>query len=115
MHEIHLFDSATNSVVFEPGDTLFEQGEHGDEMFAIVEGEVELSSGDHVVDVIAAGSILGEMALIDDEPRSGTARAVSRVVAVPVDRAHFLFLVQEHPTFALQVMGIMAERLRKAS
>jgi CRP-like cAMP-binding protein len=55
------------------------------------------------------------MALIDDEPRSGTARAVSRVVAVPVDRAHFLFLVQEHPTFALQVMGIMAERLRKAS
>jgi CRP-like cAMP-binding protein len=114
MHEIHLFDSAPNQVVFGAGDALFEQGDHGDEMYAIISGEVELTANGRLIDVIPAGTIVGEMALIDDSPRSCTARAKSAVSAVPVDRDRFLFLVQEHPNFGLQVMAIMADRLRKA-
>jgi CRP/FNR family cyclic AMP-dependent transcriptional regulator len=55
------------------------------------------------------------MALIDAAPRraSATARTAARVV--PVDQKRFKYLVQEHPTFALQVMAVMAERLRRAS
>ncbi len=114
MHEIHLFDSAANQVAFDVGDALFEQGDRGDQMYAIIEGDVELTANGRVIDVIPCGTIVGEMALIDDEPRSCTARASSRVTAVPVDRERFVFLVQEHPNFGLQVMAIMADRLRKA-
>src|SRR4051794_12785885 len=114
MHEIHLCYGAVKQVVFEAGAALFEQGDHGSEMYAIVEGDVELTATGRVIDVVPAGAIVGEMALIDDEPRSCTARAGSRVRAVPVDRERFLFLVQEHPNFGLQVMAVMADRLRKA-
>jgi len=54
------------------------------------------------------------MALIDSGPRSATAIAATTAKLVAVDSKQFTFLVQEHPTFALQVMKIMAERLRNA-
>jgi CRP/FNR family cyclic AMP-dependent transcriptional regulator len=55
------------------------------------------------------------MALIDEAPRSATATATTEAKVVRVDKDHFNYLVQEHPTFALQVMTVMAERLRRAN
>ena len=55
------------------------------------------------------------MALVDEAPRSATATAATETRVVRVDLEHFIYLVQEHPTFALQVMSVMAERLRKAN
>jgi CRP-like cAMP-binding protein len=112
MHEIHLFDSATATIDFDAGATLFEEGDPGLEMYAIIDGEVDLMAGGRCIDTVGAGGILGEMALIDDAPRSTTATARSLVRAVPVDRERFLFLVHEHPNFGLQVMAVMADRLR---
>ena len=84
-------------------------------MFSVLEGTVELSRNGAVIENVGPGGILGEMALIDSAPRSAdaTARTAARVVSV--DHQRFKYLVQEHPTFALQVMAVMAERLRKAN
>jgi CRP-like cAMP-binding protein len=68
-----------------------------------------------VVEEVGPGGILGEMALIDTEPRSATATARTDSRVVRVDQKQFTFLVHEHPTFALQVMRVMAGRLRKAN
>jgi CRP-like cAMP-binding protein len=54
------------------------------------------------------------MAIIDSSPRSGTAVAVVDTKLAMIDRSKFLFLVQETPMFALQVMSSMAKRLRAA-
>ena len=54
------------------------------------------------------------MAIIDSSPRSGTVIAVTDAKLAVIDRNKFLFLVQETPMFALQVMSTMAERLRAA-
>ena len=54
----------------------------------------------------------GEMAIVDSSPRSGTAVAVTDTKLAVIDRSRFLFLVQETPMFALQVMSAMAERQR---
>ena len=56
----------------------------------------------------------GEMAIIDSSPRSATAVAVADTKLAVIDRGRFLFLVQETPMFALQVMSSIAKRLRAA-
>ena len=61
---------------------------------------------------LAADSIFGEMALIDNEPRSATAVAITDVELVPISEKQFLFLVSQTPYFALKVMRILAQRLR---
>jgi CRP/FNR family cyclic AMP-dependent transcriptional regulator len=113
--EINLFKNARDSIPVAAGDVLFREGDDGDVMFALVEGEVELVRDGVVLEDVGPGSIFGEMALIDPSPRSATAQARTAARVVTVDRAHFTFLVQEHPTFALQVMTVMAERLRRAN
>jgi len=115
MVDISLFRRAPNQRQLEPGEVLFREGDHGDLMFAVVEGSLELSCAGRVVEEVGPGGIAGEMGLIDSEPRSATATAKTATVVAPVDKRQFTFLVQEHPTFALLVMQVMAERLRRTN
>ncbi|MGA8899220.1 Crp/Fnr family transcriptional regulator [Bradyrhizobium sp.] len=78
----------------------------------IKSGQVRIQIGNRTVTELAADDIFGEMALIDSEPRSATAIAVTDVELVPVSERHFLFLVDQTPYFALKVMRVLAQRLR---
>ena len=115
MVEIHLFKSSPDAYEVEAGESLFTEGEPGDVMYAVIEGQVEVTLGGRVVEQIGPGGILGELALIDTSPRAATATATVTSRVARVDKKHFMFLVQEHPTFTLQVMAVMAERLRHAN
>ena len=110
-----VFSNAQKTVTFAPGGVIFEQGDTGEEMFGIVEGEVELRMGTEVLNTLGAGDVFGELALVDSSPRSATAVAKTEAVLAVIDRKLFVFLVHESPTFALQVMSAMAERLRALS
>ena len=112
---IDLFRNATDFATFTSGQVVFNAGDPGDVMFAVVEGRIELTRGGTVIEDVGPGGIIGELALIDSAPRSAsaTARASARVASV--DHKYFTYLGQEHPTFALQVMTVMAARLRKAN
>ena len=112
MVEINIFKHAADAENVEPDTVLFRRGDPGDVMYAVVEGEIDLLLDDTVVETVHAGGILGELALIDAAPRSAEARARTTARIVRVDQRQFTFLVHEHPTFALQVMKVMAERLR---
>jgi CRP/FNR family transcriptional regulator, cyclic AMP receptor protein len=115
MTEINIFRHSPDARDLGAGDVLFEQGDAGDAMFAVVEGRVELSREGHVIEDVGPGGILGEMALIDPAPRTATAIARTPARVVAVDEKHFTYLVQEHPTFAMQVLRVMAERLRRTN
>jgi CRP-like cAMP-binding protein len=110
---ITAFRFAQGAEPFAAGDVLFRQGEPGDVMFVVREGEVEISVGGEVVETIGPGGLMGEMALIDAGPRSATATARTGGSLVRVDMKRFEFLVQQHPFFAIEVMRIMAHRLRQ--
>ena len=114
MERITLFNNEDTTTV-EPGAVIFREGDPGDVMYAVVEGEVDLDVHGTVVETVGEGGILGELALIDTEPRSATAIARTQVRIAAVDQNRFMFLVHEHPRFALQVMRVMAERLRNAN
>jgi CRP-like cAMP-binding protein len=108
---IHLFDRQTDFQILEPGHVLFDQGDPGDEMFAVIEGTMEIWRDDQLLATAGPGDVVGELALIADNPRSARVLAVDRVRVVAVDRERFMYMVQEHPTFALQVMASMADSL----
>jgi CRP/FNR family transcriptional regulator, cyclic AMP receptor protein len=107
-----LFRSETDVITLEPGQELFKKGDVGSHMYIVKSGEVQIVDGNHVFETVSAGGILGEMALISQEPRSATVRAISKSVVVPVDEKRFLFLVQQTPFFAVRVMRVMSARLR---
>jgi CRP-like cAMP-binding protein len=116
MVEINVFRNVQNARTLAAGEVLFREGDDGgDLMFAVIEGELILSVGERVVDRLGPSQIVGEMALIDRSARSATATAGVETKVAPVDRKAFTYLVQEHPTFALMVMEVMAERLRRAN
>jgi CRP/FNR family transcriptional regulator, cyclic AMP receptor protein len=97
---------------FPSGGIIFEEGSEGDEMFGIVEGEVEVRMPGGLVRKLGVDETFGEMAIIDSTTRSATAVAAIDTKLAVIDRQTFLFLVTETPMFALQVMSTMAERLR---
>jgi CRP/FNR family transcriptional regulator, cyclic AMP receptor protein len=84
-------------------------------LFIIQSGEVEIRLGNRVLETLPQYSIFGEMALIDNAPRSATAVAASDGKLVPVSEKQFLFLISNTPYFALNVMRVMARRLRAAN
>ena len=98
---------------FPKGKTIFQEGEQGDEFFIVVRGRVEIRSGERHFETLEADGIFGEMALIDDSPRSATAVALTDVTLAPIKENQFLFLVQNAPFFALSVMRVLAGRLRR--
>jgi len=99
-------------ITYRAGDIIFSEGDIGSEMFGVLEGAVELRRGDQVVERLGPAGVFGEMALIDNSARNLTAVAASDCQLATIDRRLFLFLVHETPTFALDVMSGMAERLR---
>jgi len=99
-----------------PADTvLFSEGDEGDKMYVILEGEVRLSINNQALGMEEDGGIIGEMALIEEAPRSATATASTDCVLAPMDLEAFTSLVQKKPEFAIYVMKVLSQRLRLAN
>ncbi len=114
MTTINLFQNSKDWQPFTAGQTIFAEGQPGHTMYVVKVGQVEIKVGDKQVGIVEAGSIIGEMALIEPGlPRSATAVALVDCELVEIDERSFNFMVQQTPYFALQVMQIMANRLRR--
>ena len=113
MTTIELFKNAKDVLIVEAGRFIFEKGQPGDRAYAVVDGQIDIVLGGKTIDSAGPGSIVGEMALIDSAPRSASAMAVTPVKLVPIDERRFMFLVQQTPYFAIQMMQIMSDRLRR--
>ena len=113
MPTTNLFEHASNARTVDAGTTIFRDGDPRDDMYAVIEGQVDLFVKGKLVETVEKGGIFGEMALIDKEPRTGTAVAKTDAKIVPVDERRFLFLVQQTPNFSLHVMRVLSERLRR--
>ncbi len=98
---------------FQAGQPVFTEGQAGDAMYAVVEGEVQIVLRGKVLETIGEGGIFGELALLDDRPRSASAIAGTDCRVAVIDLKRFTVLTQQTPFFAVEVMGVMAERLRR--
>jgi len=113
MNLLELFRHETDLAAIPAGQTVFRTGEPGNVMYVLIGGTADVMVGDIVVERAEPGALLGEMALVEQVPRTATVTAVTDCLLVPIDVKRFHFLVQQTPYFATHVMRIMAERLRK--
>ena len=113
MNFAQLFDRESEPLVFQSGELLFGEGDVVEQIYVVLQGEAEILVGDKVVEVVERGGLIGELSMVDRIPASASVRALSEVRVAVVDERRFKFLVQEHPTFAIEVMKLMAARLRR--
>ena len=103
--------------VYEGGEIIVRQGEKGDCMYVIQEGQVEVVQikGEDIVRLAALdqGDFFGEMAIFEKETRSATVRALGEVRLLTVDRKTFLRRIQEDPSLAFRVVQTMSGRINQ--
>jgi NADH dehydrogenase len=93
---------------FEPGELVFRQGDFGDRVYFIIEGEVEVEIDNRVIGVVPAGGVLGEIALMNDSPRTATIRARTPINLASVQRSAFHTLVAHFPGVRAAMDEILA-------
>lgn len=112
MNAADLFKHETETTDLAAGEVLFMEGDHGDCMFVLLEGAVDVMVGGKTVEESTRGALLGEMALIDRSPRGATVVATEPSRLVQVDERRFNFIIQQNPFFARHVMKVLVDRLR---
>lgn len=112
MMPIEIFSHNTAKITIQAGDALFREGDQGNQMYVLETGTADVIVQNRVVETLAHGSIVGEMGLLSPGPHSASVIAKTDCEFVAVDEKRFQFLVQQTPYFAIQVMRLMAERLR---
>lgn len=95
------------------GKVLMRQGDTGHEFFLIVEGRVRVERDGKVLKVRGQGEFVGEIALIDEGPRTATVTCETACRLLVLARREFHTLLSEHPDIQLLVLKTLAERVRK--
>jgi AAA family ATP:ADP antiporter len=94
------------------GDTVIEQGDLGDCMYFIVNGEVRVHEGEHTLDHLAEGDVFGEMALLDAEPRMASVTAAVDTLLLRLDQEPFFELMDDRPEVARGIIRVLLGYLR---
>jgi len=108
-----LFARDDDIVVLKSGERLFQKGDVAQYGYVLLEGELRIGEGNAVLQTVSAGAMVGEMALVDHGPRSATVSAITDCRLAKFDEKRFLFLVQQTPRFALNVIRLISQRLRR--
>lgn len=109
-----------NTVVYPTGEFIFREGEPGDTMFIVLKGAVEIlkrtdNGSQRQLALLKPGDIMGEMALLDDKPRSATAVAKQFTELLSIQEEGFLLLVSKNPQFGLKIMRSLSKKIRDAN
>lgn len=114
MNLLDVFKDSEDLVNFPAGAIIISEGNEGDNMYVVMNGEVSISLQDKVIATAAAGEIVGEMALIDADIRSATVTAKTDCQLAVIDQGSFKSLLKHVPDFTLHVMNVLADRLKAA-
>lgn len=99
--------------VYEAGTVIVKEGDPGLGFFLITEGRVEVSHQDHRIRDMGPGEFFGEMALMEEAPRSATVTARERTRCLQLVRWDFRALLKENPDLAVRMLEVVIQRLRE--
>ena len=114
-------DAISNAAVeqsYSPGQEIVRQGDVGVGAFIVRSGKVDILQEKEgkttTIATLGPGEVIGEMALLDEFPRSATARAVEPTTLLGIQRWHFKGILESHPQLALALLPILSRRIRSA-
>src|ERR1700687_5913985 len=118
--EITLVAKSSRRVKYPKKSIVFQEGDAGDFLLVILEGRVKvmlLEDGgqETIVAILERPGFLGEVALLDEAPRSATVMTLANTEFLQITRAPFLALIKDHPAIAMKVMNHLAGALREAN
>jgi CRP-like cAMP-binding protein len=100
---------------YQKGDIIFCEYEPGDTFYLIQSGRVEIlkimDDMQKTLDILEPGELFGEMAILEEAPRSATALAMDKVVALEFNRENFEVLMQGNPQIALKLLKLFTKRI----
>jgi len=99
--------------VYESGTVIIKEGDPGLGFFLITEGRVDVSHRDHRIRDMGPGEFFGEMALMEEAPRSATVTAKERTRCLQLVRWDFRALLKENPDLAVRMLEVVVQRLRE--
>jgi hypothetical protein len=106
-------------MLYQPGETIIKQGETGDSMLVIQDGQVALmreQDGEEVfLGVRSSGEVLGENAIFEKEVHTATVRALSEVRVVTIDKDNFNLRIHEDPSLGYRLFNLSSRRIRELS
>ena len=101
----------------QPNEILFEENQPAHHLYVVVRGKVEVfrrvDSREHPIAFLGEKECFGEMAILDDEPRSACVRAVDPTLVLKIDRDSFRELINERPQISFAIFKILSNRLRQ--
>ena len=97
------------------GELVFAEGEPGDALYLIVEGQVKVHKGEKELVRLGVRDVFGEMAVLDSEPRSASVTSLKDTTLLKIGRDDFRDILQERPEIAMGVMKVLTHRLRETS
>jgi len=117
--ELQVLSKSCQERKYSAGSTLIKQGDTGVGLYVIISGHVKTTQAKNPdraeVDLgtYGPGNVLGEMALLDDLPRSATITAIDDVTALLLPIWEFRTTVRNHPEIGLKLLSVLSKRLRK--
>ena len=102
------------------GNTLFKEGDSGDRLFVVVDGKLKLGTSspdgrENLLSILGPGEMFGELSLFDPGPRTATATAVTDSKLLSLANDQVIGWVTEYPQVSLQLLGRLAQRLRRTN
>lgn len=116
--ELGAIATVTEEVDFAEGETVIREGESGEKVFLIIDGEVSVFKAQDdnkqiELDTMESGNYFGEMALFEDAARSATIQTRKASRFLVLHKQEFNEIVREYPRIALQICAALSHRLRK--
>jgi CRP/FNR family cyclic AMP-dependent transcriptional regulator len=98
---------------FAKGEKIVREGESGIGLYLILEGQVQIERGGKPLAKLAGGQFFGEMALLDEQPRSADVVALEQTKCLLMTRWDFRAVIKTNPEIAINIMRELARRLRE--
>jgi CRP-like cAMP-binding protein len=102
------------------GNTLFKEGDSGDRLYVVVDGKLKLGTAsadgrENLLLILGPGDMFGELSLFDPGPRTSTATAVTDAKLLSLSHEQVTGLITQHPRVGLDLLGRLAQRLRRTN
>ena len=100
---------------FKSKEAVFQKGDTGDSMYIILEGSVRVHDGEYTVAELSDGEFFGEIALLDDVPRTMSITTQTKCLLGVIQRYHFQDIIENYPAVGLDIIKALSKKVIRAS